>query len=427
MHATRAAFLLGAACAWASPRLTPGVLPVGDGSVSLKILENAKDVPPPSPSYYTRTVTSGSQTRKERVCSDPELLLFTQELVGMWKDRAGNVMRLARPDRYPWGRDVEYKTERTLANGQRYYIDFEFAEKVSPSEAKSLLRSAASSVTTLRSSASANSSAMQWWEASTADYRFTTDLSRTKGARFVNDSMKELGAMRRCYEFYVPPSEKVGLCRVRVFKNEEGYRAYRSSTGSEDEWSCGLWDPNRQELLVMAEDPEQARRTMRHEGFHQYLSFAVPGRHAVWFNEGHACFMENVRFSGDRKSAVIVEECSRQRAVDRDPARHAAAFGDIVGMSHSDFYSGEINLHYCAAWALTYFLEKGAWTDARYEPYRKVLPRYLELVGSGTDGVEATAAAFAQVEDRSLREDFLSFWNSPKARKKALKTRQGKQ
>ena len=421
VNAALAALISGAAGAFAAPRLTSHVESVG-GVVAMKVLDNAVDEPPPTPSSKTYSRTVGSEVSYFKVV-DEDAANYANEVLAIWRDKSGNVMRIARPDKYPWGKDVKYKFGRKFGE-LRIYVDFTFAEDVTEAQAERLMREAKASMTVAKSAVNADTSSMKWKESSNDDYRFFTNLPRTRGDMFIKNTMKELSAMRTLYERYVPPAGKISRCTVRVFDKLSEYREYVASSASGAmESSIGLWNPSREELLVSAEDQKGAMGIMRHEGFHQYLHYAVPGRHATWFNEGHATFFENVKVSPDRSSAKVTDEGNRATWVSGDPARHAAAFRSIMRMTHDQFYSGDVNLHYCAAWALTYFLEKGVYTDEKLAPYRKVLPKYLELVAAGADGLAATEKAMEPVKGRDIASDFLDFWNKPKCRKMALKAK----
>ncbi len=409
----------------AAPMLKSQAELVADGRFKLKTLANAEGVPPPTPrakTYVaTRTSSDGTVERETKKVYDEKELAFVAELLGMWKDRKGNVMRLAKPEKYPWDADARHAVAKTI-DGATYRIDFIFAETVTDAQAKKLLKAASASLSTRTGGISANHSSMKWWERETEEYRFLTDLDKAKGGKFVQDAMRLMDAMRKSYEFYVPPQKPVGRCTVRVFKTLAGYRSYRASTGDKDEMSCGLWDPNREELLVAAEDRDQAQRTMRHEAFHQYLHYATGnGFHAPWFNEGHACFFEEVKYNPAKNTVKVVDGGNRATWVGRNPALHARMMKSLLKLSHEQFYSGDANLNYCTAWAIVYFLEKGAYTSKKFEPYRTIVPTYLKLTAAGTDAATATERAWAAVADRDLAEDFLEFWKDK--RKAAVNAR----
>lgn len=274
--------------------------------------------------------------------------------------------------------------------------------------------------------ASSNRAPSVWWEDSTDEYVFKTDLTKSRGGKFVKDAMRLMEAMRKSYEKYVPPEEKIGRCTVRVFKTLESYREYRRSTGENDYSSCGLWDPNREELLIAAEDREQAQRTMRHEAFHQYLHYATGrGDHAIWFNEGHACMFEDVRYDAAKNTVKVLENAVRAKWVDVATAAVVANLRRVLTMSQAEYYSGDANLNYVTGWAMAYFLERGAYACEDFKAYREVVPRYLAAMKRrDVDGTQATAYAFVPVMEakRNIEEDFMRFWT--KYRKLALNARE---
>ena len=440
----------------AAPGLKPRPEVVAPGELKACVLVASEAVPAPSLEARCYRVTRGAETKDVKWYVPAEVWRLRAR-VGEWRDKRGNLMRIARVKslvpgfgRADWYREeIESgldALERSftgsaeelaewerlwggtgigrfvkLADGRRYYVELAFAEKVREAEAERLLGKLAGSVSAATGRTPGAASA-KWWELATPDYRFVTDLDRRQGAKFIRDSQAELGLMRGLYEKYVPPQKPVAQCKVRLFRSIGGYRAYRLTTGAADYVTDGLWDPSRDELLVAAADVRKAQVTMRHEGFHQYLDYATGrGDHAMWFNEGHAAFFENVKFDPRRKLAEVIEQGNRAKWVERDPVSIANALGSVILMSPDEFYSGDVNLHYCASWALVYFLERGAYASKEFEPYRAVCPRYLELMKGGASRDEATAAAFGPVMNRNLAEDFMQFWR--RDRKAALKVR----
>lgn len=442
--------------ALAAPQLKSQPEVIADGEIKAKVLANSHGIPAPTPEAKQYVLTRGSERKTVKWYSANDLWRL-RAFAGEWKDKKGNVMRLARvkslvPD-IPRGEGEKEEVEKALdeaekafageeadleawqkawggsetgrfitAKDRRYYVEFAFAETVKPADAEKLLKTFERSVSTSTSASDGAVSSMRWWEMSIPQYRFLTNLSKSKGEKFIKDTMRLMEAMRKSYEYYVPPTNEVGVCVVRVFKSLDSYREYRASTGSDDQMSCGLWDPNREELLIVAEDREQAQDTMRHEAFHQYLYYATKnGQHALWFNEGHACFFENVKYNPAKNTVKVTDSGNRAMWVAKKPERYAQAMKKILKMDHQAFYSGDANLHYCTAWALTYFLEKGAYVSEEFAPYRKIIPTYLALTASGADADTATKQAWAVVEGRDLAADFLKFWNGK--RKQALSVR----
>lgn len=445
-----------AVSAAAVPQLKTQPEVIAGGAIKAKVLAGSEGMPAPTPRIRRYRITRGAETKEVKWYNVLELWR-DRAFAGEWRDKAGNVMRLAEVkslvpvfEHGDWyreeierglderekefrGTDEELEAWRALwggtgrgrfftpPKGARYYVEFELSGFVPDADYDRLLAAFVKSVSTMTGSGG-NISSMKWWEVTGDDYRFLTDLDKAKGGRFIREVGRTLRAMRKGYEEYVPPQRPIGQCTVRVFRTREGYGGYRASTGTLDQWSSGLWDPGREELLIVAEDPKAAQSTMRHEGFHQYLAYAT-GRHdhAPWFNEGHAAFFENVKYNPANDTVKVTDEGNRAAWVARDPARYANAMASVIGLDHAGFYSGDLNLNYCTAWALVYFLERGAYAAKEFEPYRAVCPKYLELMKSGASPAEATAAAFALVANRNLAADFVKFWRHD--RKAALKAR----
>lgn len=455
------------AAAGAAPMLKTQAELVADGELKAKVLAGSQGVPAPTPMAKQYMVTHGTETRQVKLYAIADIWRL-RAFAGEWKDKKGNVMRLARvtslvptevaaatarPTGMPAGEGTKEDIEKALdaaeqtftgsaaeleawkaawggfavgkfiaLKGKHYYVEFKFAETVKSADQEKLLKTFEKSASTMTAGSSGAISSMKWWESDSPQYKFMTDLDKAKGGKFVKDAMKLMAAMRKSYEFYVPPQKTLDKCTVRVFKTLSGYRDYRKSTGDNDQMSCGLWDPNREELLIVAENREFAQNTMRHEAFHQYLHYATGnGNHAMWFNEGHACFFENVRYNPAKNIVKVVDEGNRAMWVSKKPEFYARQILPTIKMSRSEFYSGDANTHYCTAWALIYFLEKGAYTSDDFAAYRTILPKYLELTANGVDAETATTQAWAAVAKRDVAADFLKFWKEK--RKAAINAR----
>ena len=252
-------------------------------------------------------------------------------------------------------------------------------------------------------------------------YRFKTDLSLSQGTAFIKNASRLMAAMQAAYRRYVPPQKEIGVSTVRVFATREGYNEYmKGATGESGERSIGLWSPSHDELLILDmgnSAREETLKTMRHEAFHQYLSYATGrARHAVWFNEGHACFFENVSYDAKRNYVRVWDDPNDRRParVAQEPDRFARLFLDIRLLDHDAFYAGtlrEVNDRYAAAWAAVYFLEKGAPAFPEFAAYRGVLPAYLKAIADGKSPDEATTIAWEPVAKRDFAADFTKFWN----------------
>jgi hypothetical protein len=314
-----------------------------------------------------------------------------------------------------------------VASGSWYYVQFDLAQAVKPKERETLLRQFLKSVGVDKTKPAGGGIVMEgrWMTVDVPGYRFKTDLSRSQGLAFIKNAGRLMEAMQAAYRRYVPPQKDLGVSTVRVFATREGYNEYmKGATGESGDRSIGLWSPSHEELLILDmgnSARNETLKTMRHEAFHQYLFYATGnGRHATWFNEGHACFFENISYDAKKNSVRIWDDPKDRRpaAVARYPERYARLVKEILFLSHEEFYEGtlqEVNDRYAAAWAVVYFLEKGAPSFKEFSDYAGVLPAYLAATKDGKSGQDATRIAWEGVSQRNFVDDFVKFWNKRNA------------
>lgn len=334
--------------------------------------------------------------------------------------KAVSISALGEARTIDFGRPTRAGALFRLKTGGWHYAAFTFAQPPRPAETARLLRQFLSAV----DAADAGSGVVKegrWLTLKVPGYAFKTDLPESQARAFVKAMDRQMEALQIAYRRYVPPTKPIGESTVRVFATQEGYDDYLSrATGTEPGRTIGLWSPSHEELLILdlgKSDREKTQKTLRHEAFHQYLFYATGGeRHAVWFDEGHACFFENVRYDAGRNSVRVTDDPRDRRpsAVGADPAKYAALVPEILMLDHEGFYAGtlaEVNDRYAAAWAAVYFLEKGAGAFEDFAAYRKVLPTYRQAISSGASANEATRRGWETVRNRDFAADFLRFWS----------------
>lgn len=310
--------------------------------------------------------------------------------------------------------------------GSWFYAQFDLAQRAKPKERESLLRQFLKGVAVDKTKPSGGVVMEgRWMTVDVPGYRFKTDLSRSQGQAFIKNAGRLMEAMQAAYRRYVPPQKELGISTVRVFATREGYNEYmKGATGEAGDSTIGLWSPSHEELLILDmgnSARNETLKTMRHEAFHQYLFYATgSGRHAMWFNEGHACFFENITYDAKKNYVHIWDDPKDRRpaAVASDPERYARLVKDILYLSHEEFYGGSlltVNDRYAAAWAVVYFLEKGAPSFKEFSDYKGVLPAYLAAMKEGKSDQEATRIAWEGVSQRNFVDDFVKFWNKRNA------------
>ncbi len=227
-------------------------------------------------------------------------------------------------------------------------------------------------------------------------------LSRDFTIALTND----LKLMRAAYARTVPSpidgSNVLAVARIFASRGE-----YLDSLGQNDladmEWSAAYWSPQRRELVAyLPEDgSEKLLRTIRHEAFHQYLSYAtsmIPA--SPWLNEGYAQY-----FEGGPEGPSFVDPAELVQYADLLPA--------LMAMDYGAFYSGtdeERAMKYRLALSIVYFLERGA-HKVRFDPFRNVKRDYMEFLLDHRDMLKATTAAFKTKENIDLFvREWTKFW-----------------
>ena len=227
---------------------------------------------------------------------------------------------------------------------------------------------------------------------------------------FVAALTNELPRLHRaCAEALPTPLDGSNvLCVARIYASRDEYLAALELEGRTNlAWSAAYWSPVRRELVAYLPggDTADLLKTIRHEAFHQYLSYAtamLPT--SPWLNEGYAQFFEDPE--------------ARAWGVDADLsaeglARLADALPTLFGLDYAAFYDGTDEarrLKYRLAWSVAVFLERGA-PDVRFRPFANVKRDYLAALLETRDPRRATAAAFRDSDALKLfQSEWLRWW-----------------
>lgn len=224
---------------------------------------------------------------------------------------------------------------------------------------------------------------------------------------FIPALTNDITRMRRRYS-EVMPSPIDGsnvLCVARIYANRDDYLA---AVPEGMEWSAAYWNPLRRELVAYLPEggEEELIRTIRHEAFHQYLSYAssmLPT--SPWLNEGYAQYFED-------------EDSTDWKLGDVNPERidqFAELIPALIGFDYGQFYEGSSTtrrINYRIAWSIAVFLEKGA-PKIRFEPFADLKRDYIEALIKSRDMRKATAAAFSSTERLELFiQEWKKFWKN---------------
>ena len=223
---------------------------------------------------------------------------------------------------------------------------------------------------------------------------------------FVETLTNDFPVMRAKYAAAIPsPLDGSNvLSVVRIYATRDEYLDALETDGMTNMiWSAAYWSPQRRELVAHLSEGggEELMRTIRHEAFHQYLSYAASMiATSPWFNEGYAQYFE------DDESAEWGEGFD---VTDENIDRMAAAIPGILLMDYEQFYGGsdfERRFKYRLAWSVVRFIERGA-NEVRLKPFEGLKKRYMEALIETRDMRQATSAAF---KDADLLKKFVAEW-----------------
>lgn len=260
-----------------------------------------------------------------------------------------------------------------------------------------------------------------WWFAETSGYVILSDVITQIGKTVVRDLQRELPVLRRGYGRLVPPltaANEVSL--VRLFASREDYMRY---VGAENAWTGGMWMPARRELVLFLQNSqEDLMRVIRHEAFHQYLSYATCMLSAApWLNEGHACLFESSRV--DAKGKLLIEEDAERAFLLTQNLDLAADLLPLLLMdTYETFYAEDAlarKMKYALAWGFAYYLQKGV-PQERESPAAAIMPDYLSALMESHDRAASTAVALAPVDMAILQDRFRQFWRKGREKAKAF-------
>lgn len=259
----------------------------------------------------------------------------------------------------------------------------------------------------------------KWWSLETERYILVSDLAGSERS-FVKRLSDDLTRLCLMYEKLVPPQKKIeAVSAVRVFAEGDDYLQY---VGEGYGWTAGMWNPSRLELIIRSSNWMQGKakkenigEIVRHEALHQYFFYAFPGNDmSIWYNEGHATFMEGVELLPNGTRLGEVEQYARE--IEEMAKEGAVPLQALLKMSRGDFYSGGgtqrgTSQNYALAWSLVYFLRKGAPSD-KDPRFAAVLPKYEAALREGKSGEAATDIAFEGIYPEALEAAWREFWGS---------------
>lgn len=241
-----------------------------------------------------------------------------------------------------------------------------------------------------------------WHVVDSPEFSVIDDLPQASG--FVVALTNELPVMRARYRAAIPGAVNTtnALCVARIYADRDEYLL---AVGEDMKWSAAYWSQERRELVahLPLNGEAELMKTIRHEAFHQYLSYAgsmIPA--SPWLNEGYAQYFEDEE-NADWKMPAVYKPTKEEIEV------FAKMLPAVMHMGYEEFYAGEDferRLKYRLAWSIAYFLEKGA-PEVRFEPWKNLKSDYMKNLVQTHDMHKATDSAFGSSEKL---EKFISDW-----------------
>jgi hypothetical protein len=162
--------------------------------------------------------------------------------------------------------------------------------------------------------------------------------------------------------------------------------------------STGVFVPGVNRLAAYLDDRASLRRTLQHEGLHQFAFNAISPNLPAWLNEGMAVYFEEGLWTG--KSFLIGQVSpDRVNRLQADIRRdRLIPFREMLAMTQADWNTAAAadpersTTQYNQAWAMVHFLVHGRNGD---EPYRPRLLKMLKLHHDGRRADDAFNEAFS--------------------------------
>ncbi len=237
------------------------------------------------------------------------------------------------------------------------------------------------------------------WSEKTANYQVCTDIDR-------NTAKKAAKVLEEAYAMFNKDLKKIERDRTRkfkvyLFKGQAGFLAYQEDlaglSGKPSENAAGMYNTLLKQLLIWnLPEREEMMRTVRHEGFHQYLDRYMPNA-AVWFNEGLAEYYENAKKVRGTWTGGHVHH-AYLRMLKKKPPRPLEEF---LYISPRKFYEEGLD-NYAQSWAFVHMLRKG---DAAH---RALFERFMDAFQEHSS-FDAMKKVLADVDLKELDQELASY------------------
>jgi hypothetical protein len=209
------------------------------------------------------------------------------------------------------------------------------------------------------------------FEHKSTNYHVVSDIDAETCARAATVLEESLTVYRSQVRALKPQPQR--LYKVCLFSGEAGFARYRKDLDLFERGghgnAAGLYSPLLKQLLIWnLPSRDEMMRTVRHEGFHQYLDRLLPDA-PTWFDEGMAVYFEGMRRIG---GGELRTDLPRHDDLALLSAEGLVPLERFLHVPHKDFYEGG-HRSYAQAWLMVHMLRHGS-TKHR-ELYRALLAK----------------------------------------------------
>lgn len=233
-----------------------------------------------------------------------------------------------------------------------------------------------------------------WFTVDTKYYVFISNADKA----FVEKLAKDLETVReKVYvPMFKPRNQKTPLNPVRVFATQSEYHQF-GGPGS----SAGYFSPSKGELVLFQKfddmsankSKDDCRSVMFHEGFHQYVHFAIGdvSPHS-WFNEGHGDYFAGLTVAAGAVQGVKVFDWRvRYLKEHMREGKDLIPLRSLLRYEQSEYYSNA-GLKYSQGWATIYYIRE----VSKNKAHKQALETYFAYLA---DNVTAFRAKRKEEDD----------------------------
>lgn len=225
------------------------------------------------------------------------------------------------------------------------------------------------------------------------NYIVVTDLDQRAAADVARVLEQSLDMYHRLFGRLAAPEDAPRHYPVYFFAGQSGYLSYTRDLFGGGEGSAGMYSPTLKQLVIWnLPDRELLVRTIRHEGFHQFLDRRaddVP----TWFNEGTAEYFETASLQRGRMTPG--EPVLGNLTFLVRPETEWLPLDELLRADGRTFYARP-TLHYAQSWALVHYLLHSGRVEKR------MYDDFLAALVGGATGQQATEQVFGGVDLAAL-------------------------